>query len=264
MRGVRTREGRVRHREARGPVTRLKHLMSRRTFVTLVSGFVVCIGVVSAFLLYRESTRIFMVSEVVFTGSTHLAETELRHLSGIRTGEGLLVLSARDVAERLKKSPWIRNVGVRKEFPRTVRVMIDESSPFAILEMKGKSFLVDDRGELLEELKDAIPFLPVISGDPFKNRDNFLEALALARVVKDKKIAAEKSRVEIIADKGPQDISMVIDNVVVKIGRGDYEQKLTRLFELEDEIKRRAITVDYVDLRFANRVVLKPMNGVVK
>jgi hypothetical protein len=57
-------------------------------------------------------------------------------------------------------------------------------------------------------------------------------------VLKDRKIATERGRVEIVAGKGPESISMILDSVVIKIGQGDYERKLSRLFELEEEIKK--------------------------
>ena len=104
----------------------------------------------------------------------------------------------------------------------------------------------------------------MITADPYKNKDNFAEAINLAKVIKDKKIATERSRVEIIADKGAENLSMIVDSMVIKVGQGDYERKLQRLFELEQEIKKRAITIDYVDLRFVNRVVVKPISEVVR
>ena len=52
---------------------------------------------------------------------------------------------------------------MRKQFPDTLSLVIKESEPFALLDMKGHLFLVDEKGNLLEELRDdSIPFLPVI------------------------------------------------------------------------------------------------------
>ncbi len=48
------------------------------------------------------------------------------------------------------------------------------------------------------------------------------------------------------------------------MGQGDYDEKLRRLFELSDEIKRRHINVKYVDLRFANSVIVKPFKEAVE
>jgi cell division protein FtsQ len=224
----------------------------------------ICAGVFLSFGIYRASASLFPLREVVFYGNLHLSEGELKSMTGLNGGEGLFPISIKGISEKLLKSPWIKNVSIRKEFPHSVSIKIHESSPFAILEMKGRSFLIDEKGRMLEEMKGAIPFLPVITADPFGDREDFMEALQLARVLKDRKIATERGRVEIVAGKGPENISMVLDSVVIKIGQGDYERKLTRLFELEEEIKKRGIAVDYVDLRFANRVVVKPISEVVR
>ena len=223
-----------------------------------------CAGVFLSLGIYRASSSLFPLREVQCYGNLHLSEAELKLMTGLNGGEGLFNISTRETSERLLKSPWIKDVSVRKEFPHSVSVRIHEASPFAILEMKGRSFLIDEKGRMLEEMRGAIPFLPVITADPFGDRQNFMEALHLASVLKDKKIATERGRVEIVAGKGPESISMVLDSLVIKIGQGDYEQKLSRLFELEGEIKKRAIAVDYVDLRFANRVVVKPISEVVR
>ena len=241
-----------------------KAFFSLRTLGIGVVLLGVCAGIFAGLWVYRAATRLFPLREVVCYGNLRLSEAELKSMAGLSSGEGLFTISTRGISAKLLKSPWIKNVSVRREFPHSVLIRLDESSPFAILEMKGHSFLIDETGKMLEEMKGAIPFLPVITADPFGDRQNFMEALHLARVLKDKKVATERGRVEIMAGEGPESISMVLDRVLIKIGQGDYEQKLSRLFELEGEIKKRAIAVDYVDLRFANRVVVKPISEVVR
>jgi cell division protein FtsQ len=227
--------------------------------ILLVAG-----GVVLSLWLYRSSTALFPVRGIVFQGNVHLSEGELKAMAGVGKNGNLLTLSAKGLSAKLLQSPWIKDVSIRKEFPHRILIRIGETSPFAILETKGRTFLIDERGRMLEEMKGTVPFLPIINADPFRNRENFMEALNLAKVIRDRKIATERNRVEIIADKDPETVSMVLDSMVIKVGHGDYEQKLDRLFALEEEIKKRAITVDYVDLRFANRVVVKPISEVVR
>jgi len=204
------------------------------------------------------------VKQVLFTGYKHLSEKELMRLSAINNTD-MINLSAKSVKANLMKSPWIKNVSIRKDFPDTVKIMIYETEPFALLEMKGKSFLIDGDGRLLEELKgEAIPFLPVILSDPFKNRESFTEAIILARVLRERNIAKERNRVEILADREKENMAVMIDGVVVKVGYGDYEEKFARLFELEEEIKKKAMAVEYIDLRFSNSVIVKPVKEIVK
>lgn len=215
---------------------------------------------------FIRDIRLLPVREIVFHGNNHLSDGDMMQISGIKAGEDLLMLFPRTVSEKLMISPWIKSASIRKDFPDRVLINISEATPFAILDNDGQTFLIDEKGRMLEEMKnDPVPFLPVIYSGAHRNHDNFREALNLAKIIKDKKIATERSRVEILANvKTPEDITLIIDKVVVKIGNGDYEQKLDRLFTIEEEIKKRALAVDYVDLRFANRVVVKPINEVIR
>lgn len=210
---------------------------------------------------------LFPVKEIVFSGNKHISESELKAIMGINGNESLLGLSSKELEGRLLKSPWIKAVSFRKDFPHRFTVRIEESMPYALLEMNGRTFFVDDKGNMLEELKgESIPFLPIISGDPFKNSSVFPEVLNLVRTMKDKGFIAVKDRIEIIIPHGagPEDISMQVDGMLVKVGHGEYEEKLQRLLELEDEIMRRGIPVDYIDIRFANKVIVKPINEVIR
>ena len=47
--------------------------------------------------------------------------------------------------------------------------------------MNGRTFFIDDKGNRLEELKgEAIPFLPVISGDPFKTAQRYFREVLVS------------------------------------------------------------------------------------
>ncbi|HAM52450.1 MAG TPA: hypothetical protein DCP92_17775 [Nitrospiraceae bacterium] len=223
-------------------------------------------GVLLSVAVHTAAMRLFPVKEIVFSGNKHISDSELKSMAGIHSGDSLLAISAKGISERLLQSAWIKSVSIRKEFPDRLLVRLCEAKPFAILDKRGQTFLIDEKGGILEKMTgDTVPFLPIITGDPVRMRDTFTEAIRLAGVLKDKKIATERGRVEILANvKGPEDLAVMIDSVVIKIGQGDYEQKLDRLFSLEEEIKKRSITVDYVDLRFANRVVVKPISQVIR
>ncbi len=209
---------------------------------------------------------IFPVKELVFSGNKHLSQAELEAISGVRQNEDLLMLSAGKTAEKILLSPWIKKVSVRKDFPERLLINITEALPFAILDKDGEMSLIDERGNLLEKMKaDPVPFLPIIRAGDSGGNENFMEALSLARIIRDKEIAAERNRIEILANgKGPEEMSLIVDNLLIKIGRGDYERKLNRLFAIEEEIKKKAVALDHIDLRFANRIVVKPINEVIR
>lgn len=233
--------------------------------------------------IYSPSIRsVLPVKHIVFIGNKHLTDDELMVLAGIRVnennppespftkggkggflGDSLITISNKTVSQRLLKSPWIRSVSVRKELPDTLLLVIEEAVPFALLDMNSHLFIIDDKGKLLEELKDgSVPFLPLITGDPFRESEGFSEAIKLAKLISSKGFLSERDRVEIFVGK-PHELTVTIDGTVVKMGSGRYKEKLERLAALEDELKNRGVPVDYIDLRFENRAIVKPVAGKV-
>jgi len=237
---------------------RLKTLGTVRNIAVIVSIFAAAI--VSYVYLHGHPIKpFFSIKHVAFIGNKHLTDDELRTLAGISLRSSLVSVSGKEVGRQLLKSPWVRSVSLRREFPDTLSIAIEEAEPFALLDKQGHLFLLDERGKLLEELKDnSVPFLPVIEGDPFKEKEGFSEALNLVRLMNSKGLLSERDRIEIIAHK-PHDLSVRVDETVVKMGVGAYEEKIERLIQLEEEINKTGVSVDYIDLRFADRAIVKPV-----
>jgi cell division protein FtsQ len=228
--------------------------------------FIIFLGVLWAGVYYAKDLKVFKLSEIVFYGNGHLKDSELKRLMGIEGGEDLLMLSSDRLAFSLISSPWVVDVGLRKEFPHRLVVRVKEAEPAALLQKRGKMFLIDGDGKVLERLGDkGNPFLPVIIGGDSSDNETFEEALRLAEVIKDLGLSKEKKRVEITGLRGgPETLGIRVEGMAIKLGEGGYREKLSRLFELSGEIRKRNINVEYVDLRFANRVVVKPVKEVIR
>ncbi len=219
-----------------GPVGKIRNTVLVLLAVTTVAG--------TLYVLSAVFKSAFVVRTIVFTGNIHLSDDELRSDSGLRGGENMLTLSGRRLAEKMVESRWVKSVSIRKELPDRIIMRITEAEPFALLDMKGRMFLVDDNGRMLEELRgSAVPFLPVITGDPFGEKEVFSDAIRLAKAIKETGLLAKKDHVEIIAHK-PEELAANLDGILVKVGVGEYREKLGRLMDLEEEIKKRHIPVD--------------------
>jgi len=243
---------------------RLKAFGTVRNVAGLAGIF--AIAIIVFVYLYRHPVKpVFPVHQVAFMGNKHLADDELRALAGVRLNESMFALSGKEISRQVLKSPWVSSVSLRREFPDTVSITIKEVEPFALLEKDGHFFLIDERGKLLEEMKDnVVPFLPVITSDPFKEKEGYSEALNLVKFMNTKGFSSGRDRIEVIAHR-PNELSVKMDATVVKVGAGKYEEKIERLVQLEKEIKEMGIAVDYIDLRFADKAIVKPVaNKVVK
>jgi cell division protein FtsQ len=228
---------------------------------------VLLIGIVISALCIYTYHRVFAmkplypVEEIVFIDNKHLTDEELGEIAKAGMRKSLLTVSCREISRRLLESPWIRSASVRKEFPGTLAITIQETEPFALLDIHEHLFIIDEKGKFLEELKDdAVPFLPIIVSDPYKEREGFSEALFLVRVLNDKGLILGKDHIEVIAHK-PQELSIEMDETVVKIGAGGYDEKLERFLQLEKDLRERNIPVDCIDLRFDDKAIVKPITA---
>jgi len=227
----------------------------KRFFLLVVPPLIFIVLCLAVFLLARHFLH---VREVVFSNNHHLKNEELSALTGIKKNSGLFDMSGRQIYRNLKKSPWIKDAVIRKELSGRILIRVTEHIPVALLMVEDKPFLVDDEGNPLEQMKEgAILLLPVIKGiDPNKDKETYAEAIKFVRVLHDKRVVSYQGEIEITGQR-PEDITLKVDKIMIKVGMGDFEKKLQRLDFVRDEINRRNMNVEYIDLRFANKIIVK-------
>ncbi len=224
------------------------------------------VGLASGGLYMFAASDVFELRQVEIHGNKHLSDAELMALMKVTGKENLLLISTERLYDRLHSSAWIRRVSIRKELPHTLVVRVEESQPQALLKSRNGFLIVDDEGIELDRIPGRQErFLPVIEAYDTRDTKEFREALRLATVINDAGIAKRARSVEIVGlDGDAKDLAVRIDGLEIKVGEGSYEQKLARLFDLIEEIRRRPMQVDYIDLRFANRVIVKPVAEVIQ
>ena len=103
----------------------------------------------------------------------------------------------------------------------------------------------------------------VVKIDPTSHKEAYRDAVELARALNERKVAAHAGNIELTGTR-PEDITMNVDGVPVKIGEGDLPRKLEKLDFVRDELGKRNMPVEYIDLRFADRIVVKPLKQDVR
>lgn len=206
----------------------------------------------------KHLTQQFYVREIVVTGNYHLDEKDIIDSSAITGGEPLLHISFKEVEAKLRENPWIKQVVMRKHFPGTLLINVEEALPRALLSLDKQMYLLDEDGEILERVKDkTTPFLPVIKEIKPENRKGITEALKLIHALSEKNNLVNRESIEIGLES--YGLTMNIDGEFIKVGYGNYSKKFDRWVELEPEIRRREVPVKYVDLRFKDSVIVKPI-----
>ncbi len=231
-------------------------LFLRRGTVVLLIAVLLAASVLGGKMFLKQ----FRVKKIVITGNYHLGRDDVLNTMEVKKDDSLVKLHFGDVEKRLKQNRWIKKVAVRKQYPHTLEVKIDEAVPKALLSRKNKLYLLDRDGSILERIKgETLPFLPVIKDIHPDNRKGLSEALKFVAALTGGSDFVERESIEIGLES--YGLTAHIDGEFIKVGYGSYSEKLARWRELEPEIRRRGVPIKYVDLRFKDSVIVKPLKS---
>lgn len=215
---------------------------------------------------------VFRISRINVLGNERLATGEvLSLLKGLR-GENILVADLDTWRRRLTTSPWVADVAFRRLLPATVEVLIAERRPVGIGRIGDELFLVDDRGTIIDDYGPnyadlSLPIVDgLVSGAPTKAGlaiDEQRAGLA-ARMIEElrprKDLLGQVSQID-VSDVRDAVVILEGDTVLLHVGEGRFAERLQSYIELAPELKRRVPTIDYVDLRFDERLYVRPVAG---
>ena len=240
-------------RALRRPARALAHLFSPDVTVPRYAGAALVFGMLGATGLYGAvlgghmpaivqtvtSASGFALATVNVTGNSQTSEIDILGAIGLNGHTSLIGFDAEAARERIAALPWIQSVTVRKVYPATIDVMIEERRPFAIWQHGRELTIVDRRGQ-------AIAPYPGVG----------LRSLPLVVVA----AAAERAAdfVDRIAAY-PQVASHVVGYMRVADRRWDLRLEAAALSELSDLDREQGILtrdVETIDLRLPDRIAI--------
>lgn len=101
----------------------------------IIASIVGLIIVILAALFIASRTEAFTIEEINFTGADHLTSEEANALVSIPAGTTLLNVDAASIEESLLRDSWIESVEVKRLFPSTLEVVVQERELAAIVEI---------------------------------------------------------------------------------------------------------------------------------
>jgi cell division protein FtsQ len=231
-------------------------------------------GLIAAFvllLIYRggpvlAEAPILQINRIVVSGNHRLpTEDVLAALGGLR-GENIVWSDLDAWRDRLVASPWVRDATFRRSLPSTVEVVVAEREPIGIGRLKGQLFLVDERGTVIDAYgpQYADLDLPIIDGLSTKagagdtDADRGELAARVIQALRTKPgIARRLSQVDVT---DPHNAAVILsgDQAVIYVGDDRFLARLESYLELASALRARVADIDYVDLRFDDRIYVRP------
>jgi cell division protein FtsQ len=246
---------------------RWRAVFSWRTARVLLTAVVGIYAGYRAFDLAFNSSAL-RVQRIRVHGNERLSSGEVQTLVGDLQGANILTVNLAKSRRVLLRSPWVSEVALRRVLPATIDVYVSERRPFGLCRLGNQLYLIDRDGTVMDEFgpQYADFDLPIVDGlvrAPRHGKPSIDEGRAelAARVVESLQPSRELTRrVSQIDVTDAHDAVVLLDSdpALLHIGEEKFRERLQAYLEIADALKARIPEIDYVDLRFDERVYVKP------
>jgi cell division protein FtsQ len=219
--------------------------------------------------------EMFYVDQINVRGNHRLSKGEvLAILDGLR-GRSVLAVDLADWRRALLNSPWVADASLRRTLPSTVDVVILERAPLGIGRINGSLYLVDDRGAVIDDYGPNyadldLPIIDGLSGHPSADAASgtaqgeespdvhrALLARRLLDALRVRNMSGQISQID-VTDSRNAVVLLEGDATLIRLGNERFAERLQSYYELAPALRERVPAIDYVDLRFDERVYVRP------
>lgn len=211
------------------------------------------------------------ISRITVSGNTRLSRGEVLALLDGARGASMVAVDLERWRQTLLDSPWVSDAAIRRVLPGTLAVAISEREPMAIARIGSHLYLVDREGTIIDEFgPNYAEFdLPIIDGLAASPRgggaliDDGRAALAarlFAELQQHPAVGRLISQVD-ITDARDAAVLLKGDTTLVRIGDDRFVDRIQSYLDLRPALRERIPDIDYVDLRFDERVYVRPQGG---
>ncbi len=231
-------------------------------------------GLPIAGYVYLARSPALTIRHVVIEGTGGARAAEIQSLLGLTLDEttpsaasNLLFADLGQVRLRAESHPWVARAKVKRDFPDTIRLLVEERVPAMALALD-RLYFVDAGGTPFKAIAPGEPYdLPVLTGvtreELAGSREAIVGALELLETLRGNEASSvlPEDEVSEIVWEGAEGYSVVTmdGEVRVRFGTGDYARKVAKLRRAREAGARwggASDAVRSIDLTYASRVIV--------
>ena len=236
-------------------------------------GQTVVLLVLVGYALHRATdwvltTSMLAINRIEVEGLSRFSEGEFNALVSLLHGQNILTIDLDGWRNRLTASPWVKDVEFRRVMPSTIQIIVSEKMPVGVGRFGERLYLIDEQGVVIDEHGPQygdfdLPIVdnlfvhldhgqPVIDSDRKKMHSRFIEDFE-----RRPELLRRVSQID-VAD--PDDVAVLLDGdrVQLHLGNVRFADRIHKYLEMIDVIREHVPEIDYVDLRYGNRVYVGP------
>jgi cell division protein FtsQ len=232
-----------------------------------------CVLAIVAFAGYRGANlvlhaSVLQVRRINVHGNVRLSSGEVRAIVDGLRGSSILAVDLPRYRRRLLESPWVADAALRRVLPSTIEVFVSERRPIGLCRLGSAVYLIDPHGTIIDEFgpQYAEFDLPLIdglvrapsSGQPAIDETRAeLASRAIDAIAAHRDLARRVSQIDV---RDVHDAVVILQNdaALLHLGEDRFAERLQSYLDLRDALHERVPDIDYVDLRFEQRVYVRP------
>ena len=208
------------------------------------------------------------VRRIDVRGNVRLSSGDVQAIVDGLRGSNILTADLAAYRRRLMESPWVADAALRRLLPSTVEVFVSERRPMGLCRLGSTLYLVDPHGTLIDEFGPQYSEfdLPIIDGlapapnggQPVIDESRAeLAARVIDAVAPRKDLAQRVSQID-VSDAHDAVVLLQNDTALLHLGEDKFLERLQSYVDLAPALRQRVPDIDYVDLRFDERVYVRP------
>lgn len=191
------------------------------------------------------------VDSVRITGQMETSEVAVLEKLQLPPDASLPAIDVASARARIESLPWVQTASLRKIYPSTLKITIDERTPYVLWQHDQSLQVLDDTGRVIGDASDAHRKLVRVVGDGAQNRAS--EALALADSA-----PSIRARLRAAILVGDRRWNFVLDNgVVLMLPQDQPQAALDRIVNYDSSAQLLSKDITSVDLRLGDRMFVR-------
>nr|WP_210267364.1 cell division protein FtsQ [Sinorhizobium sp. 7-81] len=194
----------------------------------------------------------FAIEDVRVSGNEQTSEIDILQQLGLDGATSLVALDIAEARRLISELPWVQNVTVRKVYPGTIEVNLEERKAFGIWQHGSDLSLIERSGSVIAPLRDnKFAALPLFVG-----RD--AETAAAGFYDEFSRWPEFRSRVKAFVRVSGRRWDLRLDNgIIVKLPENDVARAMKVLAEMEERHQLLERDIAAVDLRLEDRTTVQ-------
>lgn len=212
--------------------------------------------------------RYFQIRDLTVEGNRRVPTATIIDSLGLPAHASIIGVNLKELAGRIMGNPWIRTASVSRRLPASLVIRVSERTPQTVV-LAGRAYLVSDDGLILKEAGPdemfGLPRLTVKVEHPIHPGDR----IDISHLELGTRLWQQFHRHALMPGVQAREIRLETDgSCTVFLDRGmpylrvQEDDLLWQLDRLARVLQIRGISLrelEYVDLRFADKVIVKPL-----